>query len=88
MENRQQFKQLSVSSLQFLLTSGKAISSSVLIINNIVCSDRLPFCINIVTDINPIVVDVPYQPKIKWHAANTFDKQQYSVSTGKLSSVV
>ena len=54
MENRQQFKQLSVSSLQFLLTSGKAISSSVLIINNIVCSDRsaiLRFCDSLVASL-------------------------------------
>ena len=34
------------------------------------------------------VVDVECQPKIKWHAANEFDKQQYSISTGKLSSTV
>ena len=61
------------------------------IIDNIVCSDRFPLCINIVCDINPLcdtVVDVKCQPKIKWHAANEFDKQQYSKSTGKLASTV
>ena len=34
------------------------------------------------------VVDVKCQPMIKWHAANEFDKQQYSISTGKLASTV
>ena len=72
-------------------TSGRAITSSLSIIDNIVCSDHFTLCINIVCDINPLcdtVVDVECQPKIKWHAANEFDKQQYSISTGKLSSTV
>ena len=54
-------------------TSGRAITSSLSIIDNIVCSDHFPLCINIVCDVNPLcdtVLDVECQPKIKWHAAN------------------
>ena len=72
-------------------TSGKSITSGVSIIDDIVCSDHFPLCIDIVCDINPLsdtVADVNYQPKIKWHAASEFDKQQYSISTGKFASTV
>ena len=60
-------------------TSGRAITLSVSIIDNIVCSVHFPLCINIVCDINLLcdtVVDVECQPKIKWHTATKFDKQQ------------
>ena len=72
-------------------TSGRAVTSSVSIIDNIACSDHFPLCINIVYDINPLcdtVVDVKCQPKIIWHAANEFNKQHYSISTGKLAFTV
>ena len=48
-------------------TSGKSITSGVSIIDNIVCSDHFPLCIDLVCDINPLcdtVTDVNYQPKL------------------------
>ena len=71
-------------------TSGR--TSSLSIIENIVCSDHFHLCINIVCAINPlcdIVIDIKCQLKIKWLASNEFDKQLYSIiSTDKLASTL
>ena len=72
-------------------TSGKSITSNISIIDDIVCSDHFPLCIEIVCDINKLC-DVTYEREqkeaIKWYAANDFDKQQYNIESGKLSSTI
>ena len=66
--------------------SGKSIASNISIIDDIVCSDHYPICIEIVCDINVlnnIVPGMKSKSAIKWHTANEIDKQQYNIETEK-----
>ena len=72
-------------------TSGKSITSNISIIDDIVCSDHFPLCIEIVCDINKlcdVTSEIEQKEAIKWYAANDFDKQQYNIETDKLSSTI
>ena len=57
-------------------TSGKSITSNISIIDDIVCSDHFPLCIEIVCDINKlcdVTSEIEQREAIKWYAANDFD---------------
>ena len=72
-------------------TFGKSITSNISIIDDIVCSDHFPLCIEIVCDINKlcdVTSEIEQKEAIKWYAANDFDKQQYNIETEKLSSTI
>ena len=71
--------------------SGKSITSNISIIDNIVCSDHFPLCIEIVCDINKLcdfTSEMKSRETIKWHAATDLDKQEYNIETEKLASTI
>ena len=72
-------------------TSGQSITSNVSIIDDIVCSDHFPLCIEIVCDVNKLHYATPeITPKItvKWHTANEVDKQRYNTKTKQIASTI
>ena len=71
--------------------SGKSITSNISIIDNIVCSDHFPLCIEIVCDINKLcdfTSEMKSRETIEWHAATDLDKQEYNIETEKLASTI
>ena len=71
--------------------SGQSIISHVSVIDNVVCSDHFPLCIEIFSDINPLcnsTVPSVVKSSIKWHAAKDLDKHKYNAKTGELTSTI
>ena len=72
-------------------TSGKSLVSNVSIIDNVVCLDHFPLCINIDCDFTPIFsrTFVKQNGSIcKWHIARDDDKLKYSHRTNNLLSTI
>ena len=72
-------------------TSGQSITSNISIIDDIVCSDHFPLCIEIVCDVNKLHDATPeITPKttVKWHTANEVDKQRYNTKTKQIASSI
>ena len=61
------------------------------VIDNIVCSDHFPLCIDINCNINPIC-DSNYvihtYDKCNWKLAEVLEKYRYNLSTGKVLSAI
>ena len=59
-------------------TSGQSITSNILIIDDIVCSDHFPHCIEMVCDVNKLhdaTPEIKLNATVKWETANEVDKQ-------------
>ena len=67
--------------------SSQSIISNCYIINDIVCSDHLPLCIDINCDITPIcdtVINHEFREMPKWHLAKDKDTLAFNTCTNKL----
>ena len=71
--------------------SGQSIISHVSVIDNVVCSDHFPLCIEVECDIislyNSTMTSV-VNFSIQWHAAKDSDKLQYMIKSEKLASKI
>ena len=71
--------------------SGQSIISHVSIIDNVVCSDHFPLCIEVECDIIPLynsTMTSVVNSSIQWHAAKDSDKLQYMIKSEKLVSKI
>ena len=72
-------------------TSGQSITSNISIIDDIVCSDHFPLCIEIVCDVNKLhdaTLEIKPKTTVKWHTANEADKQRYNTKTKQIASTI
>ena len=57
-------------------------------IDNVVCSDHFPLCIEVICDIIPLynsTMTSAVNSSIKWHAAKDSDKLQYMIKSEELA---
>ena len=72
-------------------TSGQSAISHVSVIDNVVCSDHFPLCIEVICDIIPLynsTMTSVVNSSIQWHAAKDSDKLQYMIKSEELASKI
>ena len=71
--------------------SGQSVISHGSVIDNVVCSDHFPLCIEVICDIIPLynsTMTSAVNSSIKWHAAKNSDKLQYMIKSEELASKI
>ena len=72
-------------------TSGQSVKNHVSVIDNVVCSDHFPLCIEVICDIIPLynsTMTSAVNSSIQWHAAKDSDKLQYMIKSEELASKI
>ena len=72
-------------------TSGQSVISNVSVIDNAVCSDHFPLCIEVICDIIPLynsTMTSAVNSSIQWHATKDSDKLQYMIKSEELASKI
>ena len=72
-------------------TSGQSVISHVSVIDNAVCLDHFPLCIEVTCDITPLynsTMTSAANSSIKWHADKDSDKLQYMINSDDLASTI
>ena len=71
--------------------SGQSVISHVSVIDNVVCSDHFPLCIEVICDIISLynsTMTSAVNSSIQWHAAKDSDKFQYMIKSEELASKI
>ena len=71
--------------------SGQSVISHVSVIDNVVCSDHFPLCIEVICDVVPLynsTMTSAVNSSTKWHAAKDSDKLQYMINSEELASKI